>query len=55
MMRSRLAWFVKGMPNSSQFRKSITQISTEKEALELIERYEESLVQESDTIKMAGR
>ena len=37
MMRSRLAWFVKGLPNSSQFRKSITQISSEKEALDLID------------------
>jgi nifR3 family TIM-barrel protein len=49
MMRSRLAWFVKGMPNSSQFRKSITGISSEKEALDLIERYEESLVQRSNS------
>jgi len=55
MMRSRLAWFVKGMPNSSQFRKSITHISSEKEALELIEQYQESLAQNPDTVKMADR
>ena len=55
MMRSRLAWFVKGMPNSSRFRKSITQISTEKEALELIERYEESIVQKSEEVELAGK
>ncbi len=55
MMRSRLAWFVKGMPNSSQFRKSITQISTEKEALELIEQYKQSLKQKLDTVAVEGR
>ncbi len=48
MMRSRLAWFVKGMPNSSQFRKSITRISSEKEALDLIEQYRESLTEKSN-------
>jgi nifR3 family TIM-barrel protein len=54
MMRSRLAWFVKGLPNASQFRKSITQISSEKEALDLIEKYEQSLVQKPDNVKLAS-
>jgi nifR3 family TIM-barrel protein len=54
MMRSRLAWFVKGLPNASQFRKSITKISSEKEALDLIEKYEQSLVQKPETVKLAG-
>jgi hypothetical protein len=50
MMRSRLSWFVKGLPHSSQFRKSITQISSESQALELIEDYHQKLVQEADDI-----
>jgi hypothetical protein len=48
MMRSRLCWFVKGLPRNSQFRKSITQISSESQALELIEDYYQKLVQEAE-------
>lgn len=43
MMRSRLGWFVKGLHGSSQFRKSITQVSTLEEAMTAIEHYEERL------------
>ena len=43
MMRSRLGWFVKGLHGSSQFRKSITQVSTLEEAMAAIEHYEERL------------
>jgi tRNA-dihydrouridine synthase B len=43
MMRSRLGWLSKGLRNSSQFRKSITRISTEAEALQRIEAFKESL------------
>ena len=43
MMRSRLGWFAKGLRNSSHFRKSITHISTEAEALEKIEDFKESI------------
>ena len=43
MMRSRLAWFVKGLPHAKYFRESIKYLSTEKEALELIESYRESI------------
>jgi nifR3 family TIM-barrel protein len=43
MMRSRLCWFAKGLRNSSQFRKSINQITTEIEALQRIEAYKQSL------------
>ena len=43
MMRSRLCWFVKGLPNSSHFRKSINHISTQAEALQRIEAFKESL------------
>ena len=40
MMRSRLGWFVRGMRFSSQFRESIKMISSEEEALELIDQYQ---------------
>ena len=43
MMRSRLAWFVKGMPHAKYFRESIKLISTEAQALDLIEQYQNSL------------
>ena len=43
MMRSRLGWFVKGLHGSSQFRKSITTVSTLEEAMAAIDRYEERL------------
>jgi nifR3 family TIM-barrel protein len=47
MMRSRLAWFVKGLPHSSQFRNAITQISSERQALDIIARYRDSLAHET--------
>ena len=50
----RLVWFVKGLPNASQFRKSITQISSEKEALDLIDQYWESLRQRYAEIELVG-
>jgi len=43
MMRSRLGWFVKGMPHSSVFRESIKHLSSETEALEIIESYREAV------------
>ena len=43
MMRSRLCWFVKGMRNAGQFRNAIRFIASEKEAMDLIRRYAESL------------
>lgn len=43
MMRSRLAWFAKGLPHAKHFREAIKHISTQTEALTLIERYRESL------------
>ena len=46
MMRSRLGWFVKGLPHSSRFRTSIKHVATRREALALIEAYRESI--ESD-------
>lgn len=44
MMRSRLCWFTKGLPNSSRFRESIKRVSTEKEAKTLILEYRASLI-----------
>ena len=43
IMRSRLCWFVKGLQGSSKFRKSITRISSEEEALSLLKSYMEVL------------
>ena len=44
MMRSHLGWFVKGLRYSSRFRESIKEISTELEALSLIEEYKRFLL-----------
>jgi len=41
MMRSRLGWFVKGLPHSSRFRESIKRISSEDEAIKLITTYKD--------------
>lgn len=43
MMRSRLCWFVKGMRNAGLFRNSIRSIASEKEALDQIGHYAESI------------
>ncbi len=45
MMRSRLCWFVKGMPNAAQFRNAIRFIATEAEALALIRQYGDILAE----------
>jgi tRNA-dihydrouridine synthase B len=39
VMRSRLGWFVKGLPNSSKFRESITRLTAAAEAVEQVEKY----------------
>jgi len=44
MMRSRLGWFAKGLPNASKFRESIKHISSEKQAIDLMETYRQSIV-----------
>ncbi len=43
MMRSRLEWFVKGLPYSSKFRQSIKKIISKNEALERIRSYQKTL------------
>ena len=49
MMRSRLGWFSKDMRNSSKFRDSIKQLSSESEALELINEYKNSFNRQPTT------
>ncbi len=44
MMRSRLGWLVKGLPGSSRFRESITRISSQPEALDLIRAYRDAIM-----------
>jgi tRNA-dihydrouridine synthase B len=43
MMRSRLCWFVKGMRNAGRFRNAIRFIASEKEAMDLIRQYANSI------------
>ncbi len=43
MMRSRLCWFVKGMPHAARFRNAIRFIDSEEEALSLIGQYAASI------------
>lgn len=51
MMRSRLGWFVKGMPEAGQFRKSLTQISSHEQAIALIEVYRDKVSTRLATIE----
>jgi nifR3 family TIM-barrel protein len=46
MMRSRLGWFVKGLPHAAGFRESIKHISSGKEARECLDDYREFLLHE---------
>ena len=50
IMRSRLPWFVKGLPHARRFRESIKHLSTEEEAMELMRRYRESLEKLTESI-----
>jgi len=43
IMRSRLGWFVKGLPHAGKFRESIKQLSSRQEAVELIQAYQDHL------------
>jgi tRNA-dihydrouridine synthase B len=42
-MRSRLGWFVRGLPYNCRFRESIKQLTTESEALDLINNYQKNI------------
>ncbi|MBI9087034.1 MAG: tRNA dihydrouridine synthase DusB [Desulfobacterales bacterium] len=50
MMRSRLGWFVKGLPHSSRFRESIKRVETESETADLIRSYHKILKAEVDPL-----
>jgi tRNA-dihydrouridine synthase B len=39
MMRSRLGWFVKGLPSSASFRESIKHVISENQAIQIIDSY----------------
>lgn len=56
VLRSRLAWFVKGLPHSSRFRDSLKQLSSQNEALERLARYQaeiQSFFLDHESIKPA--
>jgi nifR3 family TIM-barrel protein len=44
ILRSRLAWFVKGLPQASAFRQSIRRLASEEETLSLIHAYSEKIL-----------
>ncbi|MDP3283167.1 MAG: tRNA dihydrouridine synthase DusB [Desulfobacterales bacterium] len=48
MMRSRLGWFVKGLPSSANFRESIKHIISENQAKEMIDSYFDFLRNKTD-------
>jgi hypothetical protein len=39
MMRSRLGWFVKGLPHAAGFRESIKSIASEAQTIDTIEKF----------------
>jgi len=48
LMRGRLGWFVKGYRNCTDFRRSLTGISSYRQAQDLIDQYYQQLVAETD-------
>ena len=54
MMRSRLAWFVKGLPNASRFRDSLKSIETHDQAVALIDRYAQTLGEDQPIVAEAS-
>ena len=55
MMRSRLGWFVKGLPHNSRFRESIKRVTSQAEAETLIDAYFEFLKKNSHSdLKVAA-
>ncbi|MDD9303583.1 MAG: tRNA dihydrouridine synthase DusB [Desulfobacter sp.] len=45
MLRGRLAWFVKGLPGATAFRRALSGLENQHQALELIQSYERTLEQ----------
>ncbi|MCP4692521.1 MAG: tRNA dihydrouridine synthase DusB, partial [Desulfobacterales bacterium] len=54
MMRSRLGWFVKGLPYSSGFRESIKLLSSRAEALALMDAYAKKLKRREEEASKPG-
>ena len=54
MMRSRLGWFVKGLPHSSHFREAIKHLSTEREGIACIQSYLQTLREEPGSAAAPG-
>jgi len=52
MMRSRLGWFVKGLPHNSGFRESIKRITSQAEAEILIDAYFKFLEKNADYLRL---
>jgi nifR3 family TIM-barrel protein len=44
VLRSRLGWFVKGLPHNSKFRENITRLQSESEAVDKIRHFEQQLL-----------
>jgi tRNA-dihydrouridine synthase len=44
VLRSRLCWFVKGLPHNSKFRENITRLQSEAEAVDHIRLFEQQLL-----------
>ena len=44
VLRSRLCWFVKGLPHNAKFREQITKLQSEAEAVEKIRSFEQKLL-----------
>jgi tRNA-dihydrouridine synthase len=44
MMRSRVAWFTKGLPHSSRLRERLSRLQTKEEVLEVVQAFFEPLV-----------
>ena len=53
VMRSRLTWFVKGLPHAARFRESITRLATREQARGLIEEFFSNLEERQDAILTA--
>ena len=49
MMRSRLGWFSKGLPQAGRFRHAIRLVETEAQALELIQAFEDRILPEASS------
>jgi len=54
MMRSRLGWFVKGLPHNSRFRESIKRVTSQIEAETLIDAYFEFVEKNADAAILSG-